>query len=225
MLEQLGATVLTQPVIEILPPESWEPVDAALRNVVDWIVFSSANGVDFFFDRAESLQIDWPKSVRIAVVGNGTDDALEQRIGRRADVVPKTFDAEGILEQLLSESVGKRFLLLRASRGRDILRPKLLEAGGSVTEVVAYRSVDVERADPAILDRMERGEIDGTTATSSAIARSLVRLFAERLFRTNIISISPITSATLRELGYPPKFEAKTASMSGIADVVKTNFS
>ena len=221
IFEQLGATVWTQPAIEVLPPESWEPVDASLHNVFDWIVFSSVNGVDFFFDRMEYLRADLPKSVRIAVVGSGTDDVLERRIGRRADLVPETFDAEGILQQLVPEAKrGKRFLLPRASRGRDILQPTLLEAGGDVTEIAVYRSVDVEHADPVILKRMERGDIDWTTATSSAIARSLVRLFGERLFRTKIVSISPLTTATLRKLGYPPKLEAKIASMNGIVDVL-----
>ena len=229
--EQLGMTVLTQPTIELLPPELWEPLDAVLRpmldgkNIFDWLVFSSANGVDFFFDRAQSLQQDFnlPQSIRIVVTGSGTNDALQEQIGRRADIVPKTFDAEGMLRHLVPEAQGgKRFLLLRASRGRDVLRPALLEAGGNVTEIVVYRSVDVAHADPAILEKMERGEIDWTTATSSAIARSLVRLFGERLQRTKIVSISPLTSATLRELGWPPFLEAKTASMSGIVDVLKT---
>ena len=227
--EQLGMTVLTQPTIELLPPESWEPVDAVLRpmldgtNLFDWIVFSSVNGVDFFFDRAKSFQNDFalPQAARIAVTGNGTDDALQERTGRRADIVPKTFDAEGMLQYLVPKAAGKRFLLLRASRGRDVLRPTLLEAGGIVTEIVVYRSVDVERAAPAILDKMECGEIDWTTATSSAIARSLGRLFGERLQRTKIVSISPLTSTTLRELGYPPFLEAKTASMSGIVNVLQ----
>ena len=228
--EQLALTVLTQPTIELLPPESWEPVDAVLRpmfdgeNVFDWLVFSSANGVDFFFDRANSLQNDFalPQSLRIAVTGSGTNDAIQERTGRRANIVPETFDAEGMLRHLVPEAVGKRFLILRASRGRNVLRPTLLKAGGIVTEIVVYRSVDVARADPAILDKMERGEIDWTTATSSAIARSLVRLFGERLNRTKIVSISPLTSTVLRELGCPPFLEAKIASINGIVNVLKT---
>ncbi len=235
--ERLGATVRMQPTIELKPPESWDAVDAVIHamfrdeNAFDWLVFSSANGVDFFFDRVNKFQqgtgadddFGFLSPVRIAVVGSGTDSVVQQRIGRRADVLPETFAAEGVLEHLLPEAAReKRFLLLRASRGRDILRRTLMEAGGIVTELVVYRSVDVEHADQEILGMMERGEFDWTTATSSAIARSLVRLFGESLRQTKIVSISPITSDTLRELGYPPILEAKTASMDGIVDVLKT---
>ena len=233
-LEKTGMTVWTQPTIAIEPPESWEVVDRVLHAMLlgedtfDWIVFSSGNGIDFFFNRIETLQkaagcdggVEFLSPARIAVVGEGTDAVLRRRMGRRADLVPETFAAEGILEHLLPVAGGKRFLLLRASRGRDILRRSLLEAGGAVTELVVYRSVDVEQAETAILAKMERGEFDWTTATSSSIARSLVRLFGERLKRTRIVSISPMTSGVLYELGYPSALEAREASMSGIVDAL-----
>ncbi len=244
-LEALGATVWIQPTIELKPPESWELVDEAIGGMLkpkpdfDWLVFSSANGVNFFFDRVRALQDaaatsssttngveqGFLKPVRIAVVGSGTDFAVQKRIGRRADVLPELFAAEGVLEHLTHDaSKGKRFLLLRASRGRDVLKRTLTETGGVVTEIVVYRSVDVQEALPENIERMRRGEVDWTTVTSSAIARSLVRLFGDVLRQTRLVSISPITSDTLRELGFPPALEAKTASMDGIVDVLKKHW-
>lgn len=223
-LEALGAEVLHQPMIEIRPPESWDAVDDAIRHLpdFDYLVFSSSNGVDFFFDRLQARRADFDLRCRFAVAGTGTDAALRRRIGRPADVLPTLFSAEGMLEQLLPEAKGgKRFLLLRASRGRDLMKRALEQAGGDVTEVVVYQSVDVQAPRPEILDRMRSGSIDWVTVTSSSIARSLVRLFGNALDRTRLVGISPITTSVLTELGHPPCLEATTASLPGIVEVLK----
>jgi uroporphyrinogen III methyltransferase/synthase len=248
-LELLGWTVLLQPTIEISPPDSWVPVDDAIRHIIldnqyennsfDWLVFSSVNGVQFFFDRDQFLkeeqdepdkttfgvlqkQLDFLKPIRIAVIGAETDAALQRRIGRHADILPEIFSIEGVLEHLLKEAQhGKRFLLLRASRGREILRQRLQEAGGIVTEVVVYKSVDVKHPLPEIMESMRLGNIHYVTVTSSAIACSLVKMFGNDLRQCKLVSISPITSKTLRELGFPPQYESQIASMKGIIDVFR----
>ena len=221
-LEALGFRVLFQPTIDILPPESWLETDESIRQLrrgeFDWLLFSSSNGIRSFFDRlGDSLSVD----IRIAVVGGGTDSTLYQRIGRHADVIPETFTAEGMAEALLPEArQGKRFLHLRASRGRDILQRTLSEAGGCVTEIAVYRSVDRTDAEPQITEFMRQGKIDFTTVTSSAIARSLVNMFGDLLHQTCLVSISSITSTTISGLGFPPQKEANEASVKGIIDVL-----
>jgi uroporphyrinogen III methyltransferase/synthase len=248
-LELLGWTVLLQPTIEICPPDSWVLVDDAIRRILldnkqkengfDWLVFSSVNGVQFFFDRDQFLkeekdepgkttfgvlqkQLDFLKPIRIAVIGAETDAALQRRIGRRADILPEIFSIEGVLEHLLKEAQnGKHFLLLRANRGREIFRKRLQEAGGIVTEVVAYKSVDVKHPSPEIVEAMRWGNIHYVTVTSSAIACSLVKMFGNDLRRCKLVSISPITSKTLYELGFPPQYEAQIASMKGILDILR----
>ena len=80
--------------------------------------------------------------------------------------------------------------------------------------------MDVERPDPAIAERMAAGKIHWTTVTSSAIARSLARMFGESLKHTKLVSISPITSNTLRELGYEPAAEAKEYTMAGVVAAI-----
>ncbi|MDR0609214.1 MAG: uroporphyrinogen-III synthase [Planctomycetaceae bacterium] len=248
-LELLGWTVLLQPTIEICPPDSWVPVDDAIRRILlddkhkangfDWLVFSSVNGVQFFFDRDQFLkeektepgkttfgilqkQMEFLKPIRIAVIGADTDAALQRRIGQRADILPEIFSIEGVLEHLLTEAHnGKRFLLLRANRGREILRQRLQEAGGIVTEVVVYKSVDVKHPSPAIAEAMRLGNIHYVTVTSSAIGCSLIKMFGTDLRQCKLVSISPITSKTLRDLGFPPQYEAKIASMKGIIDILR----
>ena len=220
-LELLGFRVLQQPVINILPPVSWQETDDAiqklLRNEFDWLIFSSSNGVHAFFDRAAKNSFDIP----IAVVGGGTDAALYQRIGRHAAIVPETFTAEHVAEALSGEAKqGKRFLHLRANRGRDVLRLMLTESGGCVTEIAVYQSVDRTDADSQIADLLRHGKIDYTTVTSSAIARALVNMFGDSLRQTSLVSISPITSQVLCSLGFPPLYEAKEASLAGIVNLL-----
>jgi len=113
-----------------------------------------------------------------------------------------------------------RLLLVRASRGREVLAETLTRAAFEVEQVVVYRSIDVESPDPDIATILKQGRIDWITVTSSAIARSLPRLFGDDLRRANIVSISPVTSETLRELGYEPAAEAREYTMEGVVRAI-----
>ncbi len=86
--------------------------------------------------------------------------------------------------------------------------------------MVVYRSVDVAKADDEIVGLIGQGRIDWVTVTSSAIARSIVQLFGKSLTRTKLASISPITSATLRELGFEPAAEAREYTMEGVVQAI-----
>ena len=88
-------------------------------------------------------------------------------------------------------------------------------------QVVVYESVDVQSPQPEIAEQLAAGKIDWTTVTSSAIARSLARMFGDSLHKTKLASISPITSATLRELGYEPAAEAKEYTMAGVVAAIR----
>ncbi|HZN34763.1 MAG TPA: uroporphyrinogen-III synthase, partial [Pirellulaceae bacterium] len=244
-LAEMGAAVLLQPVIKIYPPGvrshiepeflddlvkrlplhgRWEHVDRALELLdrQDWLVFSSSNGVRYLLSRLPAIGKDarWLDNVKIAAIGSATADELA-KFHLRPDLVPDEFRAEALAAALAGGAAGKRFLLVRASRGREVLADELTKAGGIVEQVVAYESVDVESADPEIAAQMADGKIDWTTVTSSAIARSLARLFGESLRRTKLVSISPVTSATLRELGFEPAAEAKEYTMAGVVAAIE----
>ena len=111
-------------------------------------------------------------------------------------------------------------MLIRASRGREVLAEQLTAAGGKVDQVVAYQSTNVTQADEEVDALLAAGEIGWTTVTSSAIARSLVGLFGEDLRRTKLASISPLTSGVLRELGHEPATEAKEYTTEGIVAAI-----
>jgi uroporphyrinogen III methyltransferase/synthase len=158
--------------------------------------------------------------IRIAAIGPGSADELA-RYHLKADVVPEEYRAEALAESLASEAKrGARFLLVRASRGREVLAEQLSQAGGQVEQVVVYTSRDVAAAEAEVLSQLADGKIDWVTVTSSAIARSVVRLLGEGLRRTRLVSISPITSATLAELGQEVSAEANPYTMSGIVAAV-----
>jgi uroporphyrinogen III methyltransferase / synthase len=221
-LRQLGAEVLVQPAIQITPPADWRPLDLALARLdqFDWLVFSSANGVRYLLERLiQTDDLGRLKKVKLAAIGSGTADELT-RYGLHADLVPEQFRAEALAEALAREAAGRRFLLARASRGREVLAEQLTAAGAVVEQVVVYTSADVEQADPDVAALLSAGRIDWVTVSSSAIARSLVRLFGADLRRAKLASISPITSGTLRELGHEPAVEATEYTMPGLAAAI-----
>ena len=222
-LEELGANVVVQPAIRITEPEDWKPVDTAIEQLADydWLVFSSTNGVNFFFERLFELGHDVRAlgGLKLAAVGPGTADELA-RFHLHVDVRPDDFNAESLTSALSDKARGKRFLLPRASRGREVLPDDLRSAGGSVDQIVAYRSLDVEHPDRDVAKRLADGGIDWITVTSSAIAQSLVQLFGDDLRHSRLASLSPITSNTIRELGHEPTIEAKDHNMQGLIDAL-----
>ena len=222
-LTDLGAACATQPVIQIGPPPDWKQVDRAIDELhkYDWVVFSSANGVTYFLDRVAERGDDLRKlgPVKLAVIGPGTAEQLAS-YHLNADLQPAEFRAEALAEALLQRSDGSRFLLIRASRGREVLAEQLASQGNEVEQVVAYSSTDVEQADELVAAQVAEGSFDWITVTSSAIAKSLERLFGSALNRCKLASISPITSATLRELGFQPAVEATEYTTDGLVQAI-----
>jgi uroporphyrinogen III methyltransferase/synthase len=223
-LTELGAEVVFQPAIEISDPPDWGPVDRAIGNLgqYDWLVFSSANGVRSLLDRLWKTQGDLLKlaGVRLAAIGPSTAEELA-RYDLRADLVPDQYRAEALAAALGKDAAGRRFLLARASRGREVLAEELVRTGGLVEQVVVYDSSDVAAPEPEVAAALAAGRIDWVTVTSSAIARSLARLLGDGLRQTRLASISPVTSETLRGLGYTPAVEASEYTMGGLVDAIK----
>ncbi len=217
-----GGSCLHVPVMRI-EPAGWDQLDAAIRvaDTFDWIVFSSANGVQSFVARLRGLGYDGRSlgTARLAAVGPATAAALDAA-GFVCDLLPGRFAAEGLLEKLVTMPPRSRFLLVRAERGRDVLRDELTAAGHQVTEAVAYRSVAVTDLDQATQSMLTHGAVDWVVMTSPASAAAAVALFGERLQTWRIASISPLTSEALRSHGFPPVAEAAEASTSGLVGVM-----
>ena len=222
-LRNLGAEVLVQPAITIDPPSDWSQVDAAIGRLGDFdaIVFSSRNGVSFFFHRLKELGYDARAlgGIQTAAIGPHTALALKEH-SVRTDFSPDEYRAEALAERLAQDARGKRFLLIRASRGREILSEQLRAAGGEVEQVVVYQSHDVQQVRPEIAEAMAAGRVDWTTATSSAIARSLLQLFGDDLHQTKLAAISPLTASVLCDAGLQPAAVAAQYTAEGVVDAL-----
>jgi uroporphyrinogen-III synthase/uroporphyrinogen III methyltransferase/synthase len=258
-LRALGAEPVEVAVLEIRPPASFEPLDAALRQLesYDWLILTSANTVRALAERAEILGISLkqpvspkaepsqlpriisgagrpkelapPQVAQVAAVGEATASAA-RKVGFQIAFVPESYVAESLLAGLLdaveNRASGKRILLARAVVARDVIPDALRTAGAEVDVVDAYRNVLPDAA-PELLRRSLVEGIDAATFTSSSSATHL----AEAARAAGIVwpfagvaavSIGPITSQTLRELGWEPAVEANPFDIPGlIAAVVK----
>jgi uroporphyrinogen III methyltransferase/synthase len=230
-LEHLGAVVYQMPTVEIRPPADPAPLDRALAEVRDgawdWVVFTSANGVHGFFRRLAENGRDLRDVGRVAfaAIGPRTADALRD-YHLRADVVPAdTFSSEGLATALVPHVAGRRVLLARANRGRDLLRVELAKVA-TVEQVTVYDQADAAPPDPAVLDALRRGEVQYVTLPSTRIAQNLTAAFDEtiagRVIRgeVKLVAISPETGGAVRALGYPVAAEATTFTADGLIDAL-----
>ena len=224
MFTELGAGCFLQPAIEISAPRDWSAADEAMRRIeqYDWLVFSSVNGVRFFLDRFCEIHGDLRclGGVRLAAIGPQTAVALAS-YHLKVAAQPEEYCAEELAALFQGQATGSRFLLARASRGREVLAESLSDAGADVDQIVVYESSDVVEVDPEIAKAISNRQIDWVTVTSSAIARSLISLFGSTLHQVRLASISPITSATLREAGYEPDVEAASFTMEGMVTAIQ----
>jgi uroporphyrinogen III methyltransferase/synthase len=227
-LEELGAAVSLLPTVEIAELDDYSLLDRALAELgsYDWLVFTSANGVHAFIARLRQVGRDLRAlgGVQLAAIGPATAEALRgYHLG--PDLVPEAYRSEDLAEALRERVRGGRVLLARADRGREVLREEL-SAVCAVEQVPVYCQRDVTEADPAVLGALERGEVDYVLLTSSNIARGLVRLLpAEALGqvrsgRTRLVTISPVTSAAVRELGLPVAGEAGVYTAEGVVEAL-----
>jgi uroporphyrinogen-III synthase/uroporphyrinogen III methyltransferase/synthase len=235
-LRKLGAEPVEVPVLEIRPSVSFEPLDAALRqlNSYDWLILTSANAVHALTDRAAALEIalSQPAWMKVAAVGDATASAA-RKAGLRVAFVPEAYVAEslveGLLQSLQNRPFNPRILLARAAVARDVIPDALRSADYVVDVVDAYRNVLPEAAPEQLRRAVVKG-LDAATFTSSSSATHLAEAaraagIAWPFAGVPAISIGPITSQTLRELGWEPAAEADPSDISGLIAAVIDLFS
>lgn len=228
-LEELGAVAFALPAVDIRPPDDWAPVDQAIDRLAEfhWLVFTSANGVRSFLERLPKCGKDLRVlgNLRLAAIGPKTADAL-QTYHLEPDVVPERFQSEDLALALKGVlQPGQRVLLARADRGRELLREEL-GAVAAVEQIAVYSQVDAVPRDHPILDNLRRGGIDYLTVTSSNIARALFHALDEPALarltsgQVRVVSISPVTSEAVRQMGVPVAAEAAEATMEGVVEAL-----
>lgn len=227
-LMQLGATVIRIPAIAIAEPLSFDDLDRELArvSVYDWLVFTSANAVDVFHQRAKSALLPG----RIAAIGPATAKAAH-KIGLHVDLLPEQHIAESLAEAMSEHVHGKKVLLIRAEEARDVLPNELIRAGAELCIVSAYRNCLPEESIIAIKELFSSPALwpDVVTLTSASTVRNLFALCRASSTAvpsaTVFASIGPITSAALREEGYEPAVEAKVASIPHLIKAITEKLS
>ncbi|MBW1897103.1 MAG: uroporphyrinogen-III C-methyltransferase, partial [Deltaproteobacteria bacterium] len=232
-LSNLGAECLECPTIKIVPPQDWAPLDEAIDNLhtYDWLVFTSVNGVGFFFERLyeKGKDVRALKDIRTAAIGPATAERLGD-FGLKSDIVPETYRAESIVEAFEKEPVeGKRILLPRAEEARPILPVELRKMDAVVDEIVAYRTEQAHENAGLLIKRLEEGSIDLITFTSSSTVKNFKALlpqdkFEELMKGVTIASIGPITSDTAKELGFKMDIEADEFTIPGLCSAILKHY-
>jgi uroporphyrinogen III methyltransferase/synthase len=231
LLRAQGARVIPFPVIRIEPPESWAPLDQALRRleIYQWIVFTSANGVSSFFGRLRERGRDIRdlKGIRIATIGPATA-AEVGALGIRVDIVPEEFISEGVVRAFAGENLrGCRVLLPRAKEARDVIPEGLAEMGAKVDVVTAYRTVRSDRAAAELLPLFAGGKMDVITFTSPSTVTHFLGIMGPD-FRLpagiRIACIGPVTAAAARKAGLTVDILQERYTIPALVDALADHF-
>jgi uroporphyrinogen III methyltransferase/synthase len=231
-LEELGAEVLLLPMVRFTEPpaKEIEELDRAIcaLNEFDWLLFTSGNAVRFFLERCRVLGCWPPDTLRLAVVGPATRDALEAE-GLQAAIAPHEFRAQALAEEIASEVVGRRILMPRSDQAGDQLPGLLREAGALVTDVVAYSNVQPDELDGPAFEALLHGQADAVTFFSPSAFRHFASLFGREALRrlssrVALAAVGPVTAETIRQAGLPVAVEAPQATTGSLVAALERHF-
>jgi uroporphyrinogen-III synthase len=232
-LRELGAEVIEAPVIEIRPPDSFEELDAALNEILqyDWLILTSVNGVEALFSRLDplGLSVDSLQHLKIAAIGPATEERIQDH-GLVVDIVPQKYVAEDVVRSLRKQVKGERVLLARARVARDVIPEELRNAGARVDVVEVYQTVVPENAKEMLEKVFRQAELPHViTFTSSSTVKNFLSTILgteipSKLSKIKLASIGPVTSETLREFGMPVHVEGDEYTMDGLAQAIVRMF-
>lgn len=233
-LQNLGGKVIEMPALEIGPPSSWAELDDAIATLdqFDWLVLTSTNGVDYFFERlaAQGKDARSLAGVKIAVVGQKTAASLAQR-GIQANFTPPDFVADSLVAHFPEPNLaGMKLLFPRVeSGGREVLVKEFTAQGAEVVEVAAYQSGCPQAIAPAALTALQNRTVDVITFASSKTVKHFCQLvtaaigdsfLSEQLQHVCFASIGPQTSKTCQELLGRVDVEAREYTLEGLTQVI-----
>lgn len=230
LFEAEGASVSSIPTIEIVPPQSFQPLDKALKKIhaYDWLILTSVNGVEALRRRMDKIEIDGGllRRLKIAAIGPATASAVEA-LGARVDVVPEEYVAESVVDALRSRVFGMKILLVRAKVARDVIPNELRKAGAEVDVAEAYETIIPVNSRAKLAESLSSPERpDVITFTSSSTVKNFVALLPQGaspkalLKGIKLASIGPVTSNTLCEVGLWVDVEAKEYTVQGLVNTI-----
>ena len=227
-LEAQGARVLEVPAIKIVPPADFAPLDKAIAEIdtYKWLILTSVNGVEYFFDRLLKAGKDSRAlcGVKIAAIGSATADALKG-YGITADLIPSAYKAEELADALAADTkAGDKLLLARAKVARNVLPERLRALGAQVDVVTAYETVADCQNKEELLEALENDEASLVTFTSSSTVTNLLDVLGDKkdlLNKVALAAIGPVTAETLEKHGLKPTVSAAEYTIDGLMTAIE----
>ena len=238
-LENYGASVISCPTIEIAEPESYERLDEAIDHLYgyDWLIFTSANGVEYFLRRLQTRDVGVEEldELKVCAIGDATADKLRDA-HVHVDLIPSQAKAEGVFAALgefaggAEQLHGLNILIPRAAAGRDYLPKSLEDAGARVDVVTAYRTVLPENLDRGRLSAMLTGSADCIAFMSSSSVKNLALLFdthdlGEKLQGLTIACIGDVTASTAVDYGLRVDIQPEETTAAALANAIAEYYS
>jgi uroporphyrinogen III methyltransferase/synthase len=228
-LSDLGAECLECPTIKVVPTDDAALLDDAVQNLsaYDWILFTSVNGVKFFFDHLFGMDKDVRalSHLHTAAIGPATAEKLFE-YGLKSDIIPQNYRAEAVVDAFRKKKIkGKKILLPRAKEARPLLPVELRKMGAEVDEVTAYLTEKVRANTDQLVNQLEEKTIDLITFTSSSTVHNFKDLLPPDSFKhlikgITVASIGPITTETAIESGFEVLITAKSYTIPGLCDAI-----
>lgn len=216
--EQYGGETIAISLVETIP--DYSDCDDIFNNLekYSWFIFTSANGVNIFFDRLKDLRVDIRKlaNARFAVVGTSTKKALE-KYGLYADFIPSKFTSKTLAEELSKDLTDKdKILIVRGKQGKNFIEDKFSDMSVEFDKICIYETIQDERR----ADEVKRicPDVDYIVVTSGSGARALRDMACCE--HDNIVAIGPVTKRDCEEAGLRVKLVAEEFDARGIVDVI-----
>lgn len=233
-LERQGAVIYYLPAISIFPPEDFEAVDQAIHEIesFDWLIFTSANAVRYFLDRLirQGRDVRDLKGLKICTVGTSTARSLKTR-GIRTDLIPEEFTGEGVVAALLKEGEipGKRVLIPRAEKAREVIPDALRKSGAKVVVATVYRNIAPEIDPQALQEILVNRKADLIVFTSPSNIRNFLRSvekegLQETLSEIKIACIGPVTAAAAKAAGLSVVIEPEESTLESVSESIQKYF-
>jgi uroporphyrinogen III methyltransferase/synthase len=233
-LTRLGAECVECPTIEVVPPDSWQALDRALEalDTYQWLVFTSVNGVQCFFDRLFNNGLDTRALGHIKTAAIGPVTARRMRhFGLNTDIMPQNYRAESVVEAFSKQKIqGAKVLLPRAKEARPVLPLELERMGANVDAVTVYKTIQNSEGSQELIEQLHSGRIDMVTFTSSSTARNFKALLPDEssdklMAPVTIASIGPITAETAEALGLKADIVANEYTIDGLCNAIVDHYS
>ncbi|NQE35341.1 uroporphyrinogen-III C-methyltransferase [Microcoleus asticus] len=232
-LQQQGARVIEMPALVIGPPSTWEPLDSAIAQLSSfhWLILTSHNAVDCFFQRLQAKGKDARSlfGIKIAVVGKKTAESLRSH-SLQPDFIPPNFVADSLVENFPDNLQNCKILFPRVeSGGREVLVKEFTAKGAQVIEVPAYQSCCPETIDPIALAALQNQAVNIITFASSKTVHNFCNLIEQSLHLSGsqdwlesicIASIGPETSKSCQNLLGKLDVEAKEYTLDGLTEAI-----